>query len=42
MSRRYPDREEKAMEILNFITAVVSLLTAVILWQTAKRNRRDG
>ncbi|AWY04896.1 hypothetical protein PBI_FLOOF_61 [Microbacterium phage Floof] len=28
------------MEVLNLITAVVSLLTAVILWQTAKRNRR--
>lgn len=29
------------MEIIGLITAAVNLLTAVILWQTAKRNRRN-
>lgn len=29
-------------EIVGLLAAVVNLLTAVILWQTAKRNRRDG
>ncbi len=28
------------MEIIGILTAVVNLVTAVILWQTAKRNRR--
>ena len=30
------------MEVLGLLTAAVNMLTAVILWQTAKRNRRDG
>lgn len=28
------------MEIIGLLTAAVNLITAVILWQTAKRNRR--
>lgn len=28
------------MEIIGILTAVVNLITAIILWQTAKRNRR--
>ncbi len=28
------------MDIIGFLTAVVNLVTALILWQTAKRNRR--
>ncbi|AZS46687.1 hypothetical protein CVS53_01361 [Microbacterium oxydans] len=28
------------MEIIGILTALINLITAVILWQTAKRNRR--
>lgn len=28
------------MEIVGILTALINLITAVILWQTAKRNRR--
>lgn len=28
------------MEIITILTALINLVTAVILWQTAKRNRR--
>lgn len=28
------------MEIIGILTAGINLITAVILWQTAKRNRR--
>lgn len=28
------------MEIIGLLTAMVNLITAIILWQTAKRNRR--
>lgn len=28
------------MEIIGILTAVINMITAVILWQTAKRNRR--
>ncbi len=30
------------MEIIGLLTAVVNLITALILWQIAKRNRRNG
>lgn len=30
------------MEIIGLLTAVVNLITAIILWQIAKRNRRNG
>lgn len=28
------------MEIIGILTALINMITAVILWQTAKRNRR--
>lgn len=28
------------MEIIGILTALINLITAVVLWQTAKRNRR--
>lgn len=28
------------MEIVGILTALINLITAVILWQTAKRQRR--
>ena len=28
------------MEVIGILTALINLITAVILWQTAKRNRR--
>jgi hypothetical protein len=28
------------MEIIGILTAIINLVTAVILWQTAKRQRR--
>lgn len=28
-------------EFIGFLTAVVNLVTAIILWQVAKRNRRN-
>jgi len=38
---KYPNRGEEPMEIIGILTALVNLITAVILWQTAKRNRKD-
>lgn len=28
------------MEIIGILTALINLITAIILWQTAKRDRR--
>ncbi len=28
------------MEIIGLLTALINMVTAIILWQTAKRNRR--
>lgn len=28
------------MELIGILTALINMITAVILWQTAKRNRR--
>lgn len=28
------------MEIITILTAMINLVTAIILWQTAKRNRK--
>lgn len=28
------------MEIIGLVTALINMVTAIILWQTAKRNRR--
>lgn len=28
------------MEIIGLLTALINMITAVILWQTAKRNKR--
>lgn len=32
--------EDKMTEFIHFLTAVVGLITAIILWQTAKRDKR--
>jgi len=40
MSGKAPDRREEPVEIIGILTALINMITAVILWQTAKRNRR--
>ena len=30
------------MEIIGLLTALINLIAAIILWQTAKRNKRNG
>lgn len=40
MSGKVPGRREESVEIIGILTALINMITAVILWQTAKRNRR--